>query len=78
MTGNAWERTVREAVESLRYGSVEVLVHDGRVVQVETRRKVRFPQPRPTDERGRTENDPRRAHRKAGGTAPFDDEENNE
>lgn len=38
----AWERTVRHAVRSLRYGSVEVQVHDGRVVQVETREKVRF------------------------------------
>ena len=39
---SAWERTVRHAVRSLRYGSVEVQVHDGRVVQVETRDKVRF------------------------------------
>jgi hypothetical protein len=38
----AWERTVRHAVRALRYGSVEVQVHDGRVVQVETREKVRF------------------------------------
>lgn len=37
-----WVRVLRRAVEGLRYGSVEVLVHDGRVVQVETRQKVRF------------------------------------
>lgn len=38
----AWERAVLQAVRTLRYGSVEVQVHDGRVVQVETREKVRF------------------------------------
>jgi len=42
----AWERTVRHAVRALRYGSVEVQVHDGRVVQVETREKVRFAEER--------------------------------
>ena len=38
----AWLRAVRDALRSLRYGSVELQVHDGRVVQVETRSKVRF------------------------------------
>jgi len=42
-----WERAVVEAIRSLRYGSVEIVVHDGRVVQIETREKVRF------DEAGR-------------------------
>jgi len=42
-----WEREVREAVRALRFGSVEIVVHEGRVVQVETREKVRF------DEAGR-------------------------
>ena len=31
-----------EAVRGLRFGSVEIVVHDGRVVQIETREKVRF------------------------------------
>lgn len=53
----AWERTVRQAVRGLRYGSVEVQVHDGRVVQVETREKVRFTDDRrPEDRRRRQEN----------------------
>ncbi|HOD48721.1 MAG TPA: YezD family protein [Candidatus Hydrogenedentes bacterium] len=30
------------AVASLRFGSVEVIVHDGRVVQVEKRERVRL------------------------------------
>ena len=47
----AWERTVRHAVRALRYGSVEVQVHDGRVVQVETREKVRFAEDRRPDDR---------------------------
>jgi len=47
----AWERTVRHAVRALRYGSVEVQVHDGRVVQVETREKVRFADDRRPDGR---------------------------
>lgn len=51
----AWERTVRHAVRALRYGSVEVQVHDGRVVQVETREKVRFTDDRRPDDRRRNE-----------------------
>jgi len=38
----SWERAVLQTVRGLRYGSVEVVVHDGRVVQIETREKVRF------------------------------------
>ncbi|MET0554860.1 MAG: YezD family protein [Vicinamibacteria bacterium] len=54
----AWERTVRHAVRGLRYGSVEVQVHDGRVVQVETREKVRFAEDRRPDGRKQSgEND---------------------
>lgn len=37
-----WERAVLEAIRALRYGSVEIVVHEGRVVQIETREKVRF------------------------------------
>ena len=50
----AWERAVRHAVRALRYGSVEVQVHDGRVVQVETREKVRFADDRRPDGRRRS------------------------
>jgi len=31
------------ALRGLRYGSLEVVVHDSRVVQLERREKVRFP-----------------------------------
>jgi hypothetical protein len=70
-----WERAVRQAVAGLRYGSVEVLVHDGRVVQVETRRKVRFADDRRADERRRNEERDGRTDRQTGGAAP---EESNE
>lgn len=35
-------RAVWEAVRSLRFGSVEIVVHEGRVIQVEKREKIRF------------------------------------
>ena len=36
-----WERAVVEAIRALRFGSIEIVVHEGRVVQIETREKVR-------------------------------------
>ena len=41
-TAEQWQRAVEKAVQGLRFGSVEIVVHEGRVVQVETREKVRF------------------------------------
>ena len=35
------ERAILDAVRGVRYGSVEVVVHDGRVVQIEIKKKVR-------------------------------------
>jgi hypothetical protein len=32
------------ALRSIRYGTVELVIHDGRVVQLERREKVRFEQ----------------------------------
>lgn len=65
----AWVKTLRRAVRDLRYGSVEVLVHDGRVVQVETREKVRFADDRMADRRRRNLDDDDRSDRQAGGSA---------
>ena len=36
------EAAILEAVRSLRYGSVEVVVHDSRVVQIERKEKTRY------------------------------------
>lgn len=30
------------AIDSLRYGSIEIVVHEGRITQIEKREKVRF------------------------------------
>ena len=40
--GDSWERQVIEAVRGIRYGSVEVVIHDARIVQIERREKVRL------------------------------------
>ena len=31
-----------EALRSIRYGAIELVIHDGRVVQLERRERVRF------------------------------------
>ena len=31
-----------DAIEGIRYGSVEIIIHDGRIVQIERKEKVRF------------------------------------
>jgi hypothetical protein len=58
------------AIRSLRHGSVEVQVHDGRVVRVETREKVRFADDRPPEDRRRNVGHHGEADRKPGGAAP--------
>jgi hypothetical protein len=36
------ERKILQAIKSLRYGSVEITVHDSKVVQVERKERFRF------------------------------------
>jgi len=36
------EQHILDAVRSIRFGSVEVVVHDGKVVQIERKEKLRF------------------------------------
>ena len=36
------ERQVLEALKKIKFGSVEVIVHEGQVVQIESKEKVRF------------------------------------
>ncbi len=33
---------LRQALRSIRFGAIELVIHDGRVVQLELREKVRF------------------------------------
>ncbi|MGR8952311.1 MAG: YezD family protein [Gammaproteobacteria bacterium] len=34
-------RQISEMLEGIRFGSIEIVVHDGRVVQIERKEKVR-------------------------------------
>ena len=38
-----WLRVVQQKVESLRFGVVQLVVHDGRVTQIERTEKTRLP-----------------------------------
>ena len=36
-----WVELIRRKVEAIRFGSVEILIHEGRVTQLEVREKTR-------------------------------------
>ena len=38
----SWIKAVRSQVNSLRFGVVQIVVHDSRVVQIERTEKIRF------------------------------------
>jgi hypothetical protein len=40
-----WLEIVRQRVEAMRFGSVQIVVHEGRVTQVESTEKTRLPDP---------------------------------
>jgi hypothetical protein len=44
-TNPDWIDLVQQQVTSLRFGVVQITVHDGRVVQVETTERLRFDKP---------------------------------
>jgi len=43
------EKHILEAIRGIKYGAVEVLIHDSRVVQVERTEKTRFEPSRPAN-----------------------------
>jgi hypothetical protein len=43
----AWLDIVRQRVEAMRFGSVQIVVHEGRVTQVESTEKTRLPDAEP-------------------------------
>lgn len=45
----AWLRLVRDYVRSLKFGTVQITVHDSRVVQVERAERLRFDKPEQND-----------------------------
>jgi hypothetical protein len=38
-----WEQIISQRVGRLRFGAIQLVVHDGRVTQVETTEKTRLP-----------------------------------
>jgi hypothetical protein len=40
------EQQILRAIKQVRYGSVEIIIHDSQVVQIERKEKIRFPQTR--------------------------------
>jgi len=44
VTPDSWEGVVRQLVSTLRFGVVQITVHESHVVQVERTEKVRFAQ----------------------------------
>ena len=42
---DSWLEVVRQQINSLRFGVVQIVVHEARVVQIERTEKVRFNQP---------------------------------
>jgi len=49
-----WLEVVREQVNSLRFGAVEIVVHDSRVVQIEKTERVRLDRSQFEPRQGRT------------------------
>ena len=41
----AWLAVLKSEIESLKFGTVQVVVHEARVVQIEKTEKVRFDKP---------------------------------
>jgi len=41
---DAWIDIVRQKVGAMRFGSVQIIVHEGRVTQVESTEKTRLPE----------------------------------
>ena len=57
----AWVRSVVQAVRAIRFGAVELVIHDGRVVQIERREKLRLEDAhrRPDNRERNHQSDPR-------------------
>ncbi len=41
----AWTEIVRQQVQSVRFGVVQIVIHEGKVVQIERTEKVRLDRP---------------------------------
>ncbi|MBI3996657.1 MAG: YezD family protein [Candidatus Omnitrophica bacterium] len=61
---------IAEAIEGVRFGSVQITIHDARVVQIEATQKIRLDHKAHLLSGGRT-NHPSFADQTAGGKRPF-------
>jgi hypothetical protein len=43
--GGDWQEIILRHLESLKYGSVEIIIHDSRIVQLEITERFRFVDP---------------------------------
>ena len=48
-----WVRIVRQHVEPLNYGSVEIVIQDSRIVQIDKTQRWRLPKSRAVERSGR-------------------------
>jgi len=46
-----WLELVRRQVESLHFGTVEIVVHDSQVIQIEKIERIRLDKPKPGPDR---------------------------
>jgi hypothetical protein len=49
-----WLEVVRDHVNSLQFGAVEIVIHDSRVVQIEKTERVRLDKSQPESKQGPT------------------------
>lgn len=47
----AWQSVVHDSVKSIRFGVVQIVIHDSRVVQIERTERTRFDLPHATARR---------------------------
>jgi hypothetical protein len=43
-SSQSWTDVIAQQVRSLRFGMVQIIVHDSKVVQIERTEKIRFPE----------------------------------
>lgn len=41
-THRQWTQKILRALQEIRYGSVEIIIHDSRIVQIERKEKIRI------------------------------------
>lgn len=54
MPESAWFSTIREALKGLRYGTIQLTVHEGKLVRIERVERIRLPHPLEDDPTGVT------------------------